>query len=235
MSLANKHEDSGMPSKETFFQGKHVVITGGASGIGLALAEQLFKLGADVSVIDISFTKNLPEKIAFTQADVTNKSVLEAKVQAKKVDLLIIAAGVTSQTNEPTEQEQNLMEAVNVRGVQNSLDVFESRLIPRAQVVYIGSDDPPKAYYADTKRRGAEAVRAFAHTHSGLDVRIILLGPVRTPLFNKGKPPEVIQRIAEHVGLYEPQEFADALIGQLVKPSQDKNSPQEMVMYKKVK
>ncbi len=234
MSLHKSREASGSLSKEIFFQGKQVVITGGASGIGYALAEQFLKLGAHVSVIDISPAKNPVGKFALTQADVADISELEAKVSAEKVDLLIIAAGITSQTNEPTQQEQDLMEAVNVKGVANTLKVFGSRLDPHAQIVCIGSDSPPKAYYADTKRRGAELVEAFAQNHPGFDVRIILLGPVRTPLFKKGKPPEVIQRITEKVGLYEPQEFADELIERLIEPSQHADLPQKIVMYKKI-
>lgn len=234
MTLKKDQEPTQLIQKEMFFQGKRVVITGGASGIGLALAEQLSQLGAQVSVIDISSTIQLPKKATLISADVADQSVLRTQIALKNVDLLIIAAGVTSETNNPTTQEQELMEAVNVRGVENTLEVFRSLLNKNAQIVFIGSDDPPKAYYAETKKRAAELVKEFSEKHPDVTTQVVYLGPVRTPLFEKGKPPEVIQRIQDKVGLYEPSELAEELIDSLVNKPHNQGGLYEEVMYKKL-
>lgn len=223
------------PLKETLFQGKQIVITGGASGIGKALAERFSQLGAAVKVVDISESSELPENVVQIKADVADLVMLQSQLEDQNIDVLIIAAGVTSQTNEPTETEKALMDAVNVTGVQNTLESITSLLTTNAQVVYVGSDDPPKAYYAETKRKGAQFVKEFAESHPDISTRIIYLGPVRTPLFEKGKPPEVIQRIEKNVGLYEPSEFAEELIDDLVQQVQTSSGLQEKVMYKQVK
>lgn len=222
-----------LPLKEVFFQERHVVITGGASGIGRALAEQFQKLGAHVTIIDKSVSNELPEQISAITADVTDAEQFEKAISFESIDVLVIAAGVTSETNDPTEAEQSLMDAVNVRGVENTLKIFESFLVPNAQVVYIGTDNPPKDYYAKTKRSGAQLVRDFSLRNQTVSIRIILLGPVRTPLFEKGKSPKLIKKIEEKVPIYEPDEFADELIDKLLVPL-PQDGLEEVKMYKKV-
>lgn len=233
MAAQSNHEQAPLRQKEIFFRGKDVIITGGSLGIGQALAEQLAQFGAQVLVVDISQPGTHSENVTFIQADVGNRSMLETQTHCKKVDLLIIAAGITSETNDPTPQEKNRMEAVNVGGVKNTLDVFSPLLASNSQVIYIGSDDPPKAYYADTKKRGVKLVRSFSKKHPNTTTQIIYLGPVSTPLFSKGKTPETIQRIRENVGLYEPAEFAEELIDQITSSINGK-SLQERTMYKKI-
>ncbi len=235
MVSTNKQERQFLPAKEVIFQGKQIIITGGGSGIGKALAERFSQLGANVTTLDIVRTDQLPVSISQILADVRDKDQLASQINNQNVDILVIAAGVTSQTSEPTNDEQQLMESVNVTGVQNTLDAF-GRLLPEgSKVIYIGSDDPPKAFYADTKKRGAQLVKNFSATHPELSVRLVYLGPVRTPLFEKGKPPEVIERIAMNVGLYEPSEFAEELVDDLADQSNADSNLQEKVMYKKIK
>lgn len=62
----------------------------------------------------------------------------------------------------------------------------------------------------------------------------ILLGPVLTDLFKKGKSPEIIEGIAEKVGLYSPEEFSVELIDFLVEQTQLKSTHnyEEIKMYK---
>jgi len=64
------------------FHGKNVLITGGASGMGLAAAKQFAELGAQVVVIDQ--TKPLDsfgEKLNFLQCDVSDYEKLEKTLQ----------------------------------------------------------------------------------------------------------------------------------------------------------
>ena len=234
MSLQKDVDRVNLPKKEVLFQGKSVVITGGASGIGHALVEQFQNLGAQVLVVDISAGDQLPENVSFLQVSVADKVGLESKPSLGNIDLLIIAAGVTSETNNPTQKEQATMHAVNVVGVQNTLDVLGSLLGPEAQLVFIGSDNPPKVYYSETKKLGAQLVRDFAQENKHIDTRIVLLGPVRTKLFEKGKSPEDIRRIEGNVGLYEPDEFANELIERLAQRSESQAGLQEIVMYKTI-
>lgn len=64
-------------------QGKHFVITGGASGLGAAVAEYLIKQGAEISLIDMNIeaghalVKLLGVKAQFFQLDVTSETQVE--------------------------------------------------------------------------------------------------------------------------------------------------------------
>jgi len=53
-----------MARVESFFGGKHVLITGGSSGIGLALASRLVDVGAGVTLV-----ARRPEPLATAAAD----------------------------------------------------------------------------------------------------------------------------------------------------------------------
>jgi short-subunit dehydrogenase len=59
-------------------------------------------------------------------------------------------------------------------------------------------------------------------------VRTLLVGPVNTELFAQGKPSEVMERIAQQVGLYTPEEFAAEVLRAL-----EEKAPgyQEVRMY----
>lgn len=83
------------------FKDKVAIVTGGASGIGFAIAEFLSNNGALVAVLDIN-KKNL-EKLnnVFVkyQVDITNYQILEETIEDiiskyKKIDILINNAGV---------------------------------------------------------------------------------------------------------------------------------------------
>jgi nucleoside-diphosphate-sugar epimerase len=213
--------------KEIYFQNKNVIITGGAAGIGQALAEKLSQLGASVTVLDITPVTN-SDHLTSQVIDVTDSDSF-SKLTDLKPDILIIAAGVTSDTNSPTEQEIAAMDAVNIDGVRNTLKLFHPLLTDHAQIVYVGTDDPPKDHYKMTKTQGAEIVRQFSDQNPKVDVRLLLVGPVRTQLFEKGKPAEIIERIKQNVGLYEPLEFAEEVVEDLLDRS---DGLKEVKMYK---
>lgn len=87
---------------------KNVVITGGASGLGLAMAKRWAKTGAAICLVDrddknkdnaLAEVKNAGGKAIFFQADVTNDNSIAAlktftDEQLGHVDVLINSAGV---------------------------------------------------------------------------------------------------------------------------------------------
>ena len=101
-----------MKSLESFYQNKNVVITGGTSGIGLALAEKLSALGANITIIarrkellDAAIEKlehaSVSQDQRFTSliGDISNQESISATLndyisKNSPTDILINCAGV---------------------------------------------------------------------------------------------------------------------------------------------
>jgi NAD(P)-dependent dehydrogenase (short-subunit alcohol dehydrogenase family) len=82
------------------FTGLRALVTGGASGIGLATAELLSSQGAAVAIVDAA--PSGPDGFRFAQADVTNDSAVESAVtgligQLGGLDVLVNNAGMGAQ------------------------------------------------------------------------------------------------------------------------------------------
>jgi len=58
-------------------QGARAVVTGGASGLGLAVAERLVELGARVVVLDLRPPVALPPGAAYVEADVGSEAAVD--------------------------------------------------------------------------------------------------------------------------------------------------------------
>lgn len=126
-------------------EGKVALITGGASGLGRAVAEKLHQSGAHIVVIDLN--DNLGESLAnelnglYVKADVTSESEVEqAFVQAeekfgKKVQILVNCAGVGSPAKVINRDGSGLalnqfakIININLMGTFNVLAQFAARL-----------------------------------------------------------------------------------------------------------
>jgi len=92
------------------FKDQVAVITGGASGIGLAIAKKLQSEGASVALIDLSpaalepAAKSVGENASAFACDVTNEDQVRAVVNQiaerfGRIDILVNSAGVTGKTN----------------------------------------------------------------------------------------------------------------------------------------
>lgn len=91
-------------SIDSYFSGKHVVVTGGSSGIGLAAAERLVKAGSTVTlvarrpdVLEEARARLGPKALALPLDIADEKQVMErlaAHADAHPVDMLINNAGV---------------------------------------------------------------------------------------------------------------------------------------------
>src|SRR6185437_3754638 len=106
-------------------EGRHALVTGGASGIGEATVKELVRAGAFVSIADINLSaaEALAKSIGSSQAvhlDVTNpQSIATAVSNLNRLDILVNNAGIGHVSSiEQTEPEDfDRLLNVNVRAV----------------------------------------------------------------------------------------------------------------------
>src|SRR5579863_7544324 len=127
--------------------GRHALVTGGASGIGESTVKELVRAGAFVWVADI----NLPaaQKLAASagsagaiQLDVTRTgSIAQAVAQLQKLDVLVNNAGIghvgSIETTEPEDFDRLLN--VNVRGVYLVTRAFLPLLLEARDDRHVGT------------------------------------------------------------------------------------------------
>ena len=106
------------------FSGKVAVVTGGASGIGAAIAARLAGEGAHVLVADRNAPAALPDGARFRQCDVTNtdqvgQALAEAVSAWGRLDILVNNAGVgaLAMAEDTDEALWDHVFAVNTRAV----------------------------------------------------------------------------------------------------------------------
>jgi len=97
------------------FKDQVAIITGGASGIGLAIAKKLAATSAHVALVDLnpsalqSATMSVGENAFYFVCDVTNEDQVRAVVDQVaerfgRIDILVNSAGVTGKTNIKTHE-----------------------------------------------------------------------------------------------------------------------------------
>ena len=118
-----------------FWAGKNAVVTGAASGIGLALAEELVARGAQVLMADIAEGALAREAArlgaAFRVCDIADPAAVEQMARNARdlfgtVDLAFANAGtiVNGALADASPAEFDFVYAVNVRGAWNTMAAF---------------------------------------------------------------------------------------------------------------
>lgn len=216
------------------FDGLVALVTGGASGIGGAIAARLHEGGAAVAALDRDPSGAADAHYA-VQADVSDDASVRAAVAAVaarfgRLDIVVNNAGigaVGSVADNPDEEWHRVFD-VNVVGIARVTRAALPLLTasPAAAVVNVSSIAataglPQRALYSATKGAVLSLTRAMAadHLREGIRVNCVNPGTADTPwverLLAQADDPQAERRALEgrqpHGRLVSPHEVADAV------------------------
>lgn len=222
------------------FNNKNVLISGGSSGIGFALAKKFTLLGANVCILarreellksaheELQKIKiNEDQKITYISADVGNFKELERALKGKvdQIDILINSAGITYPGEFLTLDIKIYEDMIRVNYLGT---VYLTKLVAPGMVdqrsgyiVNIASAAAVAGFYGYTAYSPSKyAVRGFTHCLRpelkayGIDVSDVLPSDTNTPQleFEHSLIPEITRRISSLAGLMQPDEVADIII-----------------------
>jgi 3-oxoacyl-[acyl-carrier protein] reductase len=195
-------------------QGKKALVTGGARGIGGAIATAFAREGADVAVLDLTMAKAEAKTAELEQfgvktvaiaADVSNEAQVEAAVAAVikglgQIDILVNNAGIdtTSVVTEMSTLMWDEMMAVSLRSVFLCTRAVLKPMIERkfGRIINIASQlghkgAPEMAHYAAAKAGVIGFTKSLAYevARDGVTANAICPGPIETELY-RGLPEE---------------------------------------------
>ncbi len=223
----------------TMLANKVVLITGSSRGIGATIAQSAARAGAkivvnyagsqaDADAVVASIEQAGGEALA-VQADVSQPADVkrlfaEALARFGRVNVLVNNAGIMSLAplKDTTDEMFQRTLDINVKGVFNTLREAATHLAEGGSIINFSSSTtrlmmPTYAAYCASKGAVEQLTRVFAKEMGprNITVNTISPGPVNTELFTKGKPQEVIDRIASMAAfnrIGEPQDIADAVL-----------------------
>lgn len=216
------------------FENLVAVVTGGASGIGAAIAARLAAGGAEIAVLDLNPAAADPAFFA-VEANVADRASVDAAIAAVadrfgRIDVVINNAGIGAQgtvaDNDDAEWARVL--SINVTGIARvtSAALPWLRKSPSAAIVNTSSIAataglPARALYSASKGAVLSLTRAMAadHLREGIRVNAVNPGTADTPwvgrLLDSADNPAA-ERAAlsarqPHGRLVAPDEVADAV------------------------
>jgi len=173
----------------TEFAGLNAIVTGGASGIGLATANLLASRGAKVACLDLN--PSVPAPLLGFKADVTDDASIRSAVAAAAealggIDIVVNNAGIGAQgsVEDNDDAEWSRVFDVNVQGmVRTSRAALPHlRRSSHAAIVNVSSIAataglPQRALYSATKGAVLSLTLAMATDHLGEGIRVTCVNP----------------------------------------------------------
>ena len=207
-------------------EGQIVVITGGAQGLGEALAVRLDEEGCKVVVADINF--DAAQKVAArlkaavaVQVDVTNESQVDAMIRTAidkygRLDLMVSNAAILIAkpvVEFPLDQWRKMID-VNLTGFFLCAKAAAKVMIPnrKGNIIQINSKSGKKgssknSAYASAKFAGIGLTQSLALELAEYGIRVNAICPgnlLDSPLWNEG-PNSLFKQYAKNQGITEDQ------------------------------
>ena len=196
-----------METSAQLLRGKHALVTGGASGIGLAISETLAREGAQVLITDIDLDQGAvaAERIKAQggsadclQCDVVNSAdVRRAIAHPEHLDCVVNNAGVAAPHCDITAVDEDSFDqviSVNVKGAYLVLQAAVERMrrLGGGAIVNIASvggvvGTPGITPYSMSKHAVVGLTRGAAVEQSqhGIRINAVCPGPTHTPMIER--------------------------------------------------
>ncbi len=213
-------------------KGKIAVVTGGAKGLGQAIAMTFADQGATVIACDVSELSYDHEGVKGYVLDVTNVDKVQAFFDDViktygQIDILVNNAGITrdAMTHKMTDDMWNLVLDVNLKGVFNMTRLIGPQMTNKGSgsIINISSivglfGNIGQANYAATKAGVLGLTKTWAKefARKGQNVRVNAIAPgyIMTDILQT-VPQELLDKFARMTmlgRLGQPQEIADAAL-----------------------
>jgi 2-dehydro-3-deoxy-L-rhamnonate dehydrogenase (NAD+) len=221
------------------FQGRHAVITGGATGLGFAIAQRLVQSGGSVTLWDRDeegarkAAQQLGVKVSAVAVDVSQHESVQAAVKSTlkispKVDALVNSAGITGPNTKvweyPVDAWRQVMD-VNLNGLFYCCreiaplmrDAGYGRIVNIASVA--GKDGNPNASaYSASKAAVMALTKSLGKELADTGVRVNCVTPaaVKTAIFDQMSEAHIQFMLSKiPMGRFGTPEEVAALVGWL--------------------
>lgn len=213
------------------FQNKQIAVTGGANGIGFAVAKGFAASGGKVWILDLPSTNvtDIAQSIGAQacQANVSDQSSLqEAFDQISEPDIVVVNAGISKCAPflETERADWDRILAVNLSGAFNTIQVAAKKMRRTGGAIVLTAstnsyDGEPDLIAYNASKAG---LLGLLHTAAnelgpyGIRVNAVCPGLIRTRLNNDSfANPKLLSEYFKHVALGrggEPDEVAQAIL-----------------------
>ena len=196
--------------------GRAAIVTGGAMGIGEAIAREFHAKGASVVIADVSdagaaVVRELGERAVYVRCDVSVEADVEAAVAAcvdafGALDVMVNNAGVGSDYDDPTAVEEDVMDrlhAINQKGVLfgmkhagRAMTETGGSIINIASIAAL-SGGTSGLIYTGTKGAVTAMTRSAAMHLGDRNIRVNAIAPgiILTPIYEANFPPGVAEEV----------------------------------------